>query len=108
MDFEPVDSARIGAPQLAYDVIKAGGTAGAILNAANEVAVAAFLGGRIAFGAITQMVRETLDAIDVRLVHTMDDVLDADRAARQFVDSRINAVARLAASREASAVSHRT
>src|SRR5262245_46107196 len=90
MDFEPVDHGRFAAPQLAYDVIRLGGTAGAILNAANEHAVSAFLGGQIAFGRISQLVRKAIEAIPVRPVHTMDDVLEADRAARAFVQAHID------------------
>jgi 1-deoxy-D-xylulose-5-phosphate reductoisomerase len=85
MDFEPVDHERFGSIKLAYQVIQAGGTAGAIFNAANETAVAAFLEGRTTFGRITALVREALAMIPAAPVHTIDDVMKADGAARQLV-----------------------
>ena len=62
--FEPVDHRRFPAPGLALDAIRAGGTAGAILNAANEAAVEAFLDGRIRFGRIPEMVKAALESIE--------------------------------------------
>jgi 1-deoxy-D-xylulose-5-phosphate reductoisomerase len=89
LDFEPPDHDRFPALKLAYRAIEAGGTAGAILNAANERAVAAFLDRRISFGRITELVREAMDALEPVHVADIHTVLDADRAARQFVDQRI-------------------
>lgn len=89
MDFEPVDHERFGALKLAYRVIEAGGTSGAIFNAANEAAVAAFLDEKISFTHITQLVRSALDAIPHQPVTSMDDVMNADLAAREFVADRI-------------------
>jgi 1-deoxy-D-xylulose-5-phosphate reductoisomerase len=82
LSFEPVDEQRFGALQLARDVIDAGGTAGAIMNAANEIAVAAFLAGELSFDGITRLVGETLRGISSTPVRTMSDVMNADRAAR--------------------------
>ena len=82
LDFQPIDHARFPAIGLAHRVIASGGTAGATLNAANEVAVQAFLDRRIGFLEITEVVRETLDAAETRPVRSLDDVLAADRAAR--------------------------
>jgi 1-deoxy-D-xylulose-5-phosphate reductoisomerase len=90
MDFEPVDQARFEAPHLARRVIEVGGTAGAILNAANEAAVAAFLDRRIEFTRITKLVREALDAIETAPVQSLDDVMLADQAAREFVKDRLS------------------
>ena len=59
-----------------------GGTAGAIMNAANEVAVAAFLDGRITFGGISRVVQRTIDAHPVRQHPTLEDLLETDRSAR--------------------------
>jgi len=89
MDFEPVDHERFGALRLAYRVIESGGTSGAIFNAANEAAVGAFLDRRISFVQITQLVREAIQAIKPKPVRSMDDVLNADAAAREFVASHI-------------------
>lgn len=92
MDFEPIDHERFGALRLAYRVIEAGGTSGAIFNAANEAAVAAFLDEKIGFTQISDLVRSALDAIEPMPVTSMDDVIRADAAAREFVVSRINAI----------------
>lgn len=91
LDFEPVDHARFPAISLAHRVIAAGGDSGAVLNAANEVAVAAFLGGRIGFLEIAELVRETLDATPVSRVSSLDDVLAADRSARARAESLVHA-----------------
>ena len=90
MDFERVDHDRFPALRLAYRVIEAGGSAGAIFNGANEAAVAAFFERRIPFGRITELVQDALGAIDVTPLHTMQDVLAADRASREFVKRRLS------------------
>ncbi len=82
LDFEPVDAERFPAILLAHRVIEAGGDAGAVFNAANEIAVEAFLARRIPFLTIPEIVRETLDAEPVRPITSLDDVLAADRRAR--------------------------
>lgn len=87
LDFEPPDEQRFPALRLARRVIETGGTSGAIFNAANEVAVAAFLDGRIAFGRISQLAADTLDAIDARAARSLDEVFTADRRAREHVRS---------------------
>ncbi len=89
LDFQQPDFERFPALKLAYRVIDAGGTSGAVLNAANEVAVAAFLERRIRFGRITELVAEALDAIDPTPITRLDDVLAADAAARAFVEAAI-------------------
>lgn len=85
MDFEPVDHERFGSIQLAYEAIERGGTSGAIFNAANEAAVDAFLEKQIPFGRITELVRDALDDIPVQPVARVDDIHEADAAARRFV-----------------------
>ena len=67
---------------LAYDALRVGGTMGAILNGATEVAVDAFLNDRIRFGQIAQLVEETMQAVPVCQHPTLDMVLEADLAAR--------------------------
>jgi len=84
LDFEPVDRERFPAVGLAYDVLQSGGTAGAVFNAANEVAVDAFLHRRIQFGQIAETVAETLQQSDIQPVSSLDDVLEADRASREL------------------------
>ncbi len=82
LTFEAPDFARFPCLALAYQALRAGGTAPAMLNAANEVAVAAFLDRRIAFLAIPCLIEEVLVALPVSAVNTLENVLDADAAAR--------------------------
>ncbi len=82
LTFEAPDFARFPCLALAYQALRAGGTAPAMLNAANEVAVAAFLDRRIAFLAIPRLIEEVLVALPVSAVNTLEDVLGADAAAR--------------------------
>jgi 1-deoxy-D-xylulose-5-phosphate reductoisomerase len=90
LDFEQPDPRRFPALALAYRVIEAGGTSGAILNAANEQAVGAFLERRIPFGRIVELSAAALDAIAPVPVRDLQAVLEADAAARAFVRSRID------------------
>ena len=90
LEFEQPNFARFGALKLAYQVIEAGGTAGAVFNAANEAAVSAFLERKIGFGRIMELVADALSAIEVRPVDSLDTALDADRQAREFVSKVIN------------------
>ena len=83
LSFETPDLKRFPCLRLAFDALAAGGTAPAILNAANEVAVAAFLAGRIGFTAITSACAETLARIAAGPVVTLDDALAADAQARR-------------------------
>ena len=82
LTFEPPDAARFPCLQLAFDALDAGGTAPAILNAANEVAVAAFLDGAIRFTDIAPACAEALARLPAVPVQCLDDALGADRAAR--------------------------
>ncbi len=83
LTFEAPDHARFPALRLAYAALEAGGTAPAVLNAANEVAVAAFLDGAIAFTDIADVCAETLARLPVRPARSFDDALDADGDARR-------------------------
>ena len=67
---------------------------GAVFNAANEAAVAAFIDGKIQFGQIQTLVQEALEEIEVGPVHTINDVFQADSLARQFVQDRLHTVGR--------------
>jgi 1-deoxy-D-xylulose-5-phosphate reductoisomerase len=91
LDFEPVDHERFPAVRLAHEVIRRGGSAGATLNAANEVAVHAFLDGRIPFGRISQVVQEALSELPDRPLRTLADAEAADQAARIFAAQRTDA-----------------
>jgi len=94
LEFEPLDSARFAAPSLACKVIERGGTAGAIFNAANEVAVAAFLDRRIDFGAIIESVSAAIDEFTPRPVGSLADVMQADREAREWMRHRLKVASR--------------
>jgi 1-deoxy-D-xylulose-5-phosphate reductoisomerase len=94
LDFEPVDHARFPAVRLAHEVIRRGGSAGATLNAANEVAVHAFLAGQIPFGRIAQVVQEALAELPDGPIHALADAERADREARLFASTRTDTIAR--------------
>lgn len=82
--FEAPDPVRFPALRLAYEALDAGGAACCILNAANEVAVAAFLAGAISFGRIPQVVEETMQRIPSMPADTLSQVQQADGRARQI------------------------
>jgi 1-deoxy-D-xylulose-5-phosphate reductoisomerase len=82
LSFEPVRHDAFPTFTLGVDAGRAGGTAPAAFNAANEVAVAAFLDGRIPFGRIPSLVSAALEAHDVEPAGSLEAVLDADRRAR--------------------------
>ena len=82
LDFAAPEAARFPCLGLAYDALRADGTAPAMLNAANEVAVAAFLEHRIRFTQIAAVCEETMSRLASRPLTTLDEALDADREAR--------------------------
>jgi 1-deoxy-D-xylulose-5-phosphate reductoisomerase len=83
LSFEQPDGARFPCLALAYAAQRAGGTAPAVLNAANEVAVAAFLAGRLRFTAIAPVIEESLARVATGAAHSLEDVLQADLQARR-------------------------
>ena len=83
LEFEAPDLERFPCLALAYQALRAGGSAAAVLNAANEVAVEAFLAGRLAFTGISEVCRTVLERIGSDTVRCMQDVFEADRAARR-------------------------
>ena len=93
---QPGPAARAGL-ELGYRAGRAGGSAGAALNAADEVAVAAFLDGRIPFPAIVDVVGEVMETVPVTPVTSLADVTAADGAARaaatRIIERRFGAVA---------------
>lgn len=89
LSFLKPDSTRFSALTLAYEVCRRGGTMPAILNAANEVAVEAFLGGRLGFSAITEVVARTMQQLPVGDGTTIEDILVADALARQRAQTLI-------------------
>lgn len=87
LDFRPVDLARYPLLGLARAAMEAAGTAPAIYNAANEVAVSAFLAGRLPFLAISRVVEQTLARMKIHPPATLPEVLAADAEARRVAHS---------------------
>ncbi len=84
LEFEEPDHDRFPSLRLARDAARAGGTAPAVLNAANEVAVQAFLDRRLNFTGIAAVIDRVLERLGSSPVETLDDVLHADAAARRL------------------------
>jgi len=91
LDFEASDLDRFPALRLARDALEAGGAAPVILNAANEVAVAGFLAGRLGFTDIAHVVHEALMGNDYGAPRSISDVLEIDRVTRERADSMLTA-----------------
>jgi 1-deoxy-D-xylulose-5-phosphate reductoisomerase len=89
LTFEAVDHEAFPAIDLAYRAGRAGGSSPAVLNAADEVAVEAFLQGRLGFLGITDVVSRTLEEVSWRAVTTIDEVVEADREARESAASLV-------------------
>ena len=90
LEFEAPDLDAFPCLRLAFDALGAGGTAPAMLNAANEIAVSDFLQGRIGFMAIPALVEDTLAALPAAPAASLDTLLAADAAARRHVQSTID------------------
>ncbi len=86
LTFEPPDHARFPSLRLAQDALRRGGTTPAAMNAANEVAVQAFLDGKISFTSITGIVGDIVTKHETRPATTIEAVLSADRAARALAE----------------------
>jgi 1-deoxy-D-xylulose-5-phosphate reductoisomerase len=83
LDFEAPDLERFPALRLAREALESGGAAPVVLNAANEMAVAAFLGGQIGFGEIVRLVEEGLAGANFDAPRSIGDVLEIDRVTRE-------------------------
>ena len=84
LDFRPADPIRFPCLRLGYEAARTGGTAPAIMNAANEVAVAAFLARRIRFSAIYRIIEATLARMTSRGANTLEIILEDDATARRI------------------------
>ncbi|MEH3106744.1 MAG: 1-deoxy-D-xylulose-5-phosphate reductoisomerase [Sphingomonas fennica] len=93
LDFEAPDRAAFPALDLAFAALAAGGARPAVLNAANEVAVAAFLGRRIGFLAIADTVAEVMASYDPPAPEALDDVFAIDAAARAAAEQALRRAA---------------
>ncbi|MBE0625046.1 MAG: 1-deoxy-D-xylulose-5-phosphate reductoisomerase [Burkholderiales bacterium] len=92
LDFSTPDFVRFPALRLGYRALKEGGTSPATLNAANEVAVSAFLERRLPFLAITAVIEAVMNELRPRALSSLADVLDADAAARRHAALRVEAM----------------
>ncbi|HEU4351919.1 MAG TPA: 1-deoxy-D-xylulose-5-phosphate reductoisomerase [Burkholderiales bacterium] len=91
LSFEKPDAARFPCLALAYSALRAGGVAPAVLNAANEIAVEAFLAGRLAFTGIAGVIADTLAAFPAGPAEELAQVMEADARARELARMRIPA-----------------
>lgn len=94
LDFTAPDITRFPALKLARQAMQVGGLAPAILNAANEVAVAAFLKQQIGFLNIPEVVEHTLNQIDNASAEALDVILNIDQQARQVATQRVTQLSR--------------
>jgi 1-deoxy-D-xylulose-5-phosphate reductoisomerase len=92
LDFERPDFDRFACLRLAYRALEAGGSAPIVLNAANEVAVASFLSGRLPFARIAGLVEEVLARVPSGRVRTLEEVLACDAQARIAANRELDAV----------------
>jgi 1-deoxy-D-xylulose-5-phosphate reductoisomerase len=94
LTFEALDVARFPCVRLAYEALRAGGTAPATLNAANEIAVEAFLAGRLAFDAIPGIIEAVLGEAGVEPLADLDQLAVADNEARALASRGVSRAAR--------------
>lgn len=86
LHFHAADFARFGAIRMAYDVLRTGGSMPIAYNAANEVAVKAFLEGRVGFLDIERIVLDTLNRYSCMIAGSIEEILQADARARAIAD----------------------
>jgi 1-deoxy-D-xylulose-5-phosphate reductoisomerase len=91
LTFEPVDEETFACLRLAREAARAAGTAPCTRNAANEVAVHAFLSGRLRFLEIASVIEETLESLPASTVHSFDSLAAADGQARRIASELVNA-----------------
>jgi 1-deoxy-D-xylulose-5-phosphate reductoisomerase len=91
LDFEPPDEATFPCLRLAREAAVAGGTAPCVLNAANEVAVHAFLAGRLSFAGIPAVIEQTLAGLSASRIHAFESLYEADAEARRRAADLIEA-----------------
>jgi 1-deoxy-D-xylulose-5-phosphate reductoisomerase len=84
LTFEEADPEKFKCLALAYRAIETGGTMPAVLNAANEIAVGRFIDEKIAFVDIPKLIETTMNAYTVKYNYTLEDVLEADKWAREY------------------------
>jgi 1-deoxy-D-xylulose-5-phosphate reductoisomerase len=87
MSFSRPDRERFPCLGMAYEALEQGGAAPAVLNAANEVAVAAFLEGKIPFTMIPELIRKALNSYEPKPATELEHIIEADQNARKFVSA---------------------
>lgn len=92
LTFEQADMEKFPALKLAFEVAKTGGTAPAVFNAANEIAVAAFLNDEIKFVHIPEIIRYTVEAAELVELPDLNHIIAADKRAREIAQTRIKEV----------------
>ena len=97
LTFYPPDPERFPALRLAREALRLGGAAAAVMNAANEVAVASFLAGEIGFLAIAQVVEKTMYDLSGCTIGSIDEITSVDREARAKTRDSIENLTRRAA-----------
>lgn len=90
LDFKKPDFNRFPCLKLAFDALRAGGSAPAILNAANEIAVQSFLDGRIGFRTIDRLIARVMDALPHRPVDSIESLMEQDLEARSIASAYMN------------------
>lgn len=88
-EFSPPDLNRFPSLRMGYEIIRRGGTSGAALNAANEVAVQALQAGRLRLGQMFDVVERTIEAHPFVARPSLDDLMETDRWSREYANSRI-------------------
>jgi 1-deoxy-D-xylulose-5-phosphate reductoisomerase len=91
LTFEPVDEETFACLRLARAAARDGGTAPCTLNAANEIAVHAFLAGDLRFLDIASVIEGTLERLPAKQVHSFDSLADADAEARRIAGELVAA-----------------
>jgi 1-deoxy-D-xylulose-5-phosphate reductoisomerase len=92
LNFTPPDFERFPCLALAYQALRTAGTAPSLLNAANEIAVAAFLDRKIAFLAIPKLIDKVLNQLPIQPVTCIEDVLEADAQARAAAEQVVRSL----------------
>src|SRR6202050_4856340 len=92
LDFCPPDMSKFPCLRIAYEAVEAGGAKTVALNAADEVAVAAVLAGKITFGEIPGIIEDAVSASNTGKLESIAKVLEADTEARRYAQERVSRI----------------
>jgi 1-deoxy-D-xylulose-5-phosphate reductoisomerase len=104
LDFSPPDMSKFPCLRIAYEAAEAGGAKTVALNAADEVAVAAFLEGNIAFDEIPKIIEDAVSASNSGKLESIAKVLEADAEARRYAQERVSGIKKKSGRPQASVV----